>query len=149
MTRVATRVVRRNKQLTQELTNEATKGVRRAVSRAVTIVHRTAVDSIQNAPRGGEQYIRYGEGQRRVGRASAAGEPPASDTGFLANNIMFEVESGGLSGRVERRAAYSTHLEFGTKNMRARPFMQPALEEHKKKITAMVRDELKKAIKGL
>jgi HK97 gp10 family phage protein len=40
---------------------------------------------------------------------------------------------------VESRADYSVHLEFGTKNMRARPFLQPALEENRPKIKSMYR----------
>lgn len=149
MTRVSSRVVRRNKKLEKEVTKEATVGIKRAISRSATLVHKTAVLSVQNAPRGGEPYVRYGEGQRRVGRASAAGEPPASDTGFLANNIMFEIDVDGLGASVESRAAYSSHLEFGTRVMAARPFMHPALEENKLKIRKMVAEEIKKAMRRI
>ncbi len=34
--------------------------------------------------------------------------------------------------------AYATHLEFGTKNMAARPWLQPAFERNKDKIRARV-----------
>ena len=41
------------------------------------------------------------------------------------------------------RADYSAPLEFGTKNMGARPFMQPSLEQNRPKIRARARREFK------
>jgi HK97 gp10 family phage protein len=45
-----------------------------------------------------------------------------------------------LSVDVESRADYSVHLEFGTQNMKARPFMFPALEANKPKIRRMYKN---------
>lgn len=141
MTRVSVRAVR--KQKIEEYSRETTKGLRRAISRAVTMVQKTAVESIQQGAKSGILYRKYNP--NRVHRASAAGEPPASDTGFLANNILFQIDTDGLAGSVDSRAGYSSYLEFGTRTLAARPFMQPALEQNKNKIKAMIASEIKKA----
>ena len=75
-------------------------------------------------------YVRDGKPAQR----SAAGEPPKTDEGILASNIVLKIDTNGLGVDVESRADYSEGLEFGTSKMAARPFMQPALEENKPKI---------------
>lgn len=57
---------------------------------------------------------------------SSPGNPPGIDTGNLINNIVTEKEDNGYA--VYSNADYSVHLEYGTKNMAARPFMLPAFE---------------------
>ena len=47
------------------------------------------------------------------------------------------VKDSNTIQEVESKADYSIHLEFGTQNMKARPFMFPALEENKPKIRRM------------
>lgn len=60
-------------------------------------------------------------------RASAPGEPPANDTGFLAQNIVSSpVDERQHSVEIRSNAPYSIHLEYGTMNMAARPFLRPA-----------------------
>lgn len=59
--------------------------------------------------------------------ASAAGEYPASDTGRLAGSIEIE----GLGKKVVSvgtAVMYGRHLEFGTRNMFSRPWLQPSFE---------------------
>ena len=78
----------------------------------------------------GRTYEKYQP--RRTHVASAPNQPPASDTGFLANNITMKVDTktdGSVVGQVISSAPYSKHLEFGTTNMTERPFMQPALQK--------------------
>ncbi len=58
--------------------------------------------------------------------ASAPGESPAIDTGFLANSIQVEAE--GLTAIVGTNAEYAEVLEFGGVHMEPRPFMEPAFE---------------------
>lgn len=99
---------------------------------SANLVRNTAVQSIMSGAKGGEVYEKYNP--RRTHRSSSAGEPPASDTGFLASNIAVKIVDGGFTANVESRASYSIFLEFGTQNMKARPFMFPALEENKPKI---------------
>ena len=102
------------------------------VGRAGNLVRNTAVQSITEGGKSGVTYELYNP--RRTHTASAAGEPPASDTGYLVNNIYLDIDVDGLGASVESRAEYSSFLEFGTSKMAARPFMQPALEENRPKI---------------
>lgn len=97
----------------------------------------TAKQSIQAHGSSGITYTKYNP--RRTHTASAAGNPPNTDTGFLVNNIFVEIDADRLGGSVESRADYSGFLEFGTSKMQARPYLQPALEENKPKIRARVR----------
>ena len=96
-------------------------------------VKNSAIDSITNGPKSGIQYPRR-KGGTKMHTASAPGEAPATDTGFLRSNIVAEVEKTTLTAIVESRAKYSKFLEFGTRNMKPRPLMFPALEENKPKI---------------
>jgi HK97 gp10 family phage protein len=104
-------------------------------------VRNTAVQSINQGAKSGVVYDLYNP--RRTHKASAAGEPPATDTDFLASNIVLDVDADGLGASVESRADYSSFLEFGTSKMAARPFMQPALEENKPKIKRLAKQMIK------
>lgn len=72
-------------------------------------------------------------------RASAVGEYPATDTGFLQSNISIQKAPNLLSGSVVSQAKYSSALEFGTSKMGARPFMQPSAEEVRPRIRRRAR----------
>jgi hypothetical protein len=62
-------------------------------------------------------------------RASAPGEPPATDTGHLANMIGVSQEMGDqVNAVVNFNAAYSSLLETGTTRMAARPYIQRAID---------------------
>ncbi len=111
--------------------------VKSYVSRATLMVEGTAKESIQ---KGGTGILYEKYKPRRSHRASAPKEPPATDTGFLVSNISMNVKkepNGVIIGQVISSAPYSEHLEFGTTNMTARPFMQPALEKNRRKIQAL------------
>ena len=89
----------------------------------------TAKTSIQQHQSKGRTYGKH--------TASVAGNPPNSDTGFLASNIFMVLDADKFGGAVESRADYSGFLEFGTSRMGARPYLQPALEENRPKIRRM------------
>lgn len=61
---------------------------------------------------------------------SAPGKPPAVVTGELDASFDVTVESRGERVRIVIRvkAEHARHLEYGTKNMRARPFLRPAMK---------------------
>ena len=139
MARITTRVTR--KQRYNTVFNEYKADTKALVGRAGNLVRNTAVTSIQQGAKSGVVYEKYNP--RRTHRASAAGQPPATDTGFLANNIALKLDSDGLGASVESRADYSAFLEFGTSKMAASPFMQPALESNKTKIRTLEKRMIK------
>ena len=60
-------------------------------------------------------------------QASAPGEAPAVDTGNLKSSLrVLEVTDDYASFGTS--ADYAAHLEFGTRNMAARPYLRPAAE---------------------
>lgn len=58
--------------------------------------------------------------------ASAANNPPNTDTGNLVKNIKVKRIQGGYDVGSRTAAPYGAWLEFGTKNMSARPWLMPA-----------------------
>ena len=111
--------------------------IERVIASSVQDTMNTAKQSIQSHGSSGRTYEKYQP--RRTHTASAEGNPPNSDTGFLVSNIHSVMDVDGLGGSVESRADYSGFLEFGTSKMKARPYLQPALEENKPKIRAKFR----------
>lgn len=73
-----------------------------------------------------------GAGGSRIHRASAPGQPPAEDSGRTYRDITvrrmangrYRIRFGGVAG----------YLEFGTRNMKARPFIIPAIEKAVEKV---------------
>jgi len=58
---------------------------------------------------------------------SDPGDPPGVDTGNLKNNTIAQPD-GPDAWAVVVGPDYGLHLEYGTENMAARPFMLPAFE---------------------
>ena len=113
------------------------KKMQQVIAYGINATRNTAVDNILRGAKSGETYIKYNP--RRTHQASASGQFPASDTGFLANNIITNMQGNGLEGEVISQAEYSQYLEYGTSKMGARPFMQPSLEQNRPKIRARLR----------
>ena len=105
------------------------------ITRATRMVNNRAIQSIARDPKTGRM--------RPSGSpASAAGEPPATDTGFLVSSISYKVNrtNNEVVGTVSVSAPYAPHLEFGTTHIAPRPFLQPALEENRPKIRKLFKD---------
>ena len=107
-------------------------------------VRNTAIESIVQNPRAGEAVTRYDP--KRSIRISKEGDPRAGDTGVLASNIHLVFDADLLGANVVSRAKYSHFLEFGTKDMVARPFMQPALEKGRAKYRRIFKKAVKDSI---
>ena len=125
--------------LKKKLGTNARKNVEIALIRATDVVRNEAVQSITRGAKSGGVVIRYSP--RREHIRSAAGEAPASDTGFLVSQISTDVKmsvTGGI-GSVISAAPYSAPLEFGTTVMEPRPFLHPALKKSRKKIEGIFR----------
>jgi HK97 gp10 family phage protein len=74
---------------------------------------------IENSPASGAVYHGH--------RASAPGEPPASDTGALLASIRVE-QTGPLEATAMVGTPYAAYLEYGTVKMAPRPYATPAIE---------------------
>lgn len=61
-------------------------------------------------------------------QASAPGEMPARDMGFLAASLQTEFDEKKSTGYYYSSEETAPHLEYGTVHMAARPFMTPAAE---------------------
>lgn len=73
-----------------------------------------------------------GRGRQYGGhRASAPGDPPATDTGRLINSIAWERESA-LVRRVGTNVEYAPGLEYGNRRVAPRPFMRVAVDRYRK-----------------
>lgn len=109
------------------------------VQRSTSLVKETVLDSIRSGGTG-ITYQKYNP--RREHTASAQGEPPATDTGFLINSVSSTVkkDKGEVVGQIIASAPYAKFLEFGTSNILPRPFMQPALERNRPKIKRIFKE---------
>ena len=119
--------------LKKRIVDNPEKHLHSLVQRSTTLVEGTAKKSILKGGTG-ITYQKYNP--RRQHTASAEGEPPASDTGFLVNSISSNVKrtKNAVVGQIIASAPYAPHLEFGTSTIRPRPFMQPALERNRPQI---------------
>lgn len=118
------------------------KNRKRAVRRAVSHVRGVIIDDIQRGSKTGRTYTKYNP--KRVHTASREGEAPATDTGELVREITTKTYStprGTVVGQIISGAPYSKHLEFGTTDMRPRPFMQKNLKRSQGKILKIFKDE--------
>ena len=123
--------------------DDRAKALHRLTKKVVTLcandVMNTALQSIKQKGTG-RTYERYNP--RRTHTASAPNMPPATDTGFLGQNISIDVKTrsdGAVVGQIISAAPYSKALEFGTVEMQQRPFMRPALEQNKRNINRRFR----------
>lgn len=112
-------------------TGEVVKAIEDAAAKRML----EAVNEIRNitlvtlsGPRSGRTY--KVPGTRRTYTASSPGKPPASRTGELRGSVKIEIRSSGkkLTGLVGTEKKYGPMLEFGTKNMKARPWLKPSFE---------------------
>lgn len=90
------------------------------------IVKKTAFDLLaasQSSMEGQKSGHMYGAHQ-----ASAPGEAPAVQTGYLKGSQFVEMDTD-TTAIVGVGAEYGIHLEFGTVKMMARPFLRPAAEK--------------------
>jgi HK97 gp10 family phage protein len=124
--------------LERRIVDNPEKHLKTLVTRCTLIVENHAKQSIASGSPSGRTYTRGGISHT----ASAAGEPPATDTGFLVSNITSSVKTEGTQviGQIIASAPYAKPLEFGTTNMSPRPFMQPALNKNRSKIKRIFKE---------
>ena len=95
------------------------------------IVRKEAFDierDMKRSMRGAKHGIVYYRGpNRRPHRASAPGETPARDSGDLVNSIRV-LTPAPETAQVVIGVEYAGYLEYGTRHMEPRPFVVPAVE---------------------
>ena len=108
--------------------------VRQQVNEGARAVRNIARRSVRAKDKSGALYSRpRGEGRQKY-RASAPGEAPARFSGHLVGHIRMYPAKRGRSRAVAWVGSTSPHahlLEFGTVNMKPRPFMGPAARQAK------------------
>lgn len=79
--------------------------------------------------RGSRLYSNFSSGGRKTAhQASAPGAPAASDTGALLGSIFHDLKvAETVYAIIGTPLVYGGYLSRGTRYMRARPFLQPAL----------------------
>lgn len=65
---------------------------------------------------------------------SLPGDPPKGDTGRLELGIDVELRASEKTVNVISRAPYSAALELGTSRIAPRPFLRPALRQHRSRL---------------
>lgn len=91
------------------------------------IIRGKAIRSIQDISNGESQArARLGGATRNV-IVSKEGDAPNTDTGTLVASIQVDVTATYVF--VGSSLSYATWLEFGTRNMSARPWLYPAVEK--------------------
>jgi HK97 gp10 family phage protein len=108
----------------------------------------------------GEEYFGGEKGKGTYRRRSAPSEPPAVDTGTLRNSVqskpqyitgtgMTSIVLAGLVAGVDKDARIPRWLEYGTKYMKARPFIAPSLEVIRPSVAGTISDQMKRSIKRM
>ena len=108
--------------------------------------------NIQTSPRGGRTYVKTHP--NRTHTASAAGESPATDLGFLVRSIQVEPDLQNLRVRIislHSIAPYAKRLEFGdlSAGLAPRPFMFKGLQAKKQQAIRIVQNAVNQAIRDM
>ncbi len=108
--------------------------------------------NIQTSPRGGKTYTLTHPNLTHT--ASAPGESPATDLGFLVRSIQTEPDMQNLRIRIlslHSIAPYAKRLEFGdlSAGLAPRPFMFKGLQAKKKQAVSIVKNALNQAIRDM
>jgi phage gpG-like protein len=106
-----------------------------AINKFAILIQSKSVEKIQKGQRSGRTYRR----RSVTHTASAAGEPPKTDSGRLVASIrpVFGNMSAEV-GSLANIAKYGGMLEEGTKNMAARPWLEPTLKENSGEFVKMM-----------
>jgi len=119
-----------------KLANEMDKASKDKMKEAVNELRTTVLTTLS-----GNKTLRYDDegkpiqyyvpGTKKLYTPSAPGESPAVVTRELRGSIKGSVEGSGMAvhGKVKASAKHALPLEFGTRNMAARPFMKPSFDK--------------------
>lgn len=128
---------------------EIANAVRDEVIDMAVRIRNIAIRSMQQTPKTGNRY-RKTKNKNIYHIASSPGYPPARDTGMLVRSIKMDVRSTEVevgSNLTGKAGMYPTYLEFGTKKMDPRPWLEPAYDKSRMEFYATVRSRVNKAIR--
>lgn len=127
--------------------DKATEANARALKKATLIVEGYAKKSMKTGTGrtingvwvAGASYASRG-GKRH--KAAKAGKPPAVDLGNLRSSIQSKVTVGSVTvkGEVGSDENYALFLEIGTRKMKARPYLRPAIVANRRKINRIFKE---------
>jgi hypothetical protein len=129
----------------QRLNGDASEGLKRAALAGGMVIQAGMKRRITQGGKSGRLYQRG----RKQHQASAPGEPPASDTGALANSIVARISKSDADyaeSETGPTMAYDEALEFGASRMAARPYARPTLDEDADQIQAAIEAALQRAL---
>ncbi len=110
----------------QNLSDDAKGRVSSALEATGIELRGEIVKKYQRGPATGTVYEKYEP--RRTHQSSAPGEAPATDTGRLANSVLFK-RTGPLAVEVFTDVEYGPWLEYGTRTIEPRPNWVPSVQE--------------------
>lgn len=113
----------------------------KAVKTTAFVTANDAKTAVQTGARTGRIYKRGG----KTHQASAPGEAPKTDIGNLVQKIRSE-DKGHAKSDVVAGTKYAGDLEYGTSKMAARPYMRPAIDENKVKLSKQLRTIMKQSV---
>ncbi len=64
------------------------------------------------------------------------------DTGNLRNSITHTTEDNGHTVVIGTSVEYAPYVELGTRRMKGRPYLRPAIENHKDEYKTVIETEL-------
>lgn len=126
-------------------------GIRNHIIRSMRSTPRvTRLKTIANSnaknPKGNFNWMSGG----KLHIPSSPGFAPAVDTADLIKSIKMDVRSSEVevgSNLTGKDGKYPIFLEFGTKNMAARPWLEPAFIDEKRVFFSTIRNNVLRAIK--
>lgn len=110
----------------KKLDKKANKAAFDRVKMYTLDVHRNALNSISEESRGSVE-TRYNPKRKVV--VSKPGDAPNTDRGTLIKSIKFLLSKTPILGQVGTNYKVGAHLEFGTTEMRKRPWLLPAFKK--------------------
>jgi|SRR5690625_833474 len=127
-----------------ELSSKFEQEAGRLVNRTAQNIRTNAISLIRT-PSMGRTYVQHTPFYK-THTASAPGGAPNIDEGRLVRSLTV-TRSGTLTAEVLANVEYAAWLELGTRNMAARPFMTPALEQERPNYERGLRELTRRAAK--
>lgn len=122
----------------QQVNSAATRGMRKAGTVVIKEMRRLMLEE----PKSGRLYGDH--------RASAPGEPPASQSGRLVRSFKPEINKQGdkITLTISSSEPHFRWTEGGTARMKKRPLVEPAFKNSTPRIIATIALEMHKTIGG-